>query len=252
MLIMDASTLLWVIAATVLDSLIAFVGIITLQLRRESFQNALKLLVAFSAGALLGGALFHLLAESAESLTLQTALVLLVFGFCLFFILERVLKWHHCHEGKCKVHPFSYLILLGDSVHNFIDGLVIAASFLISIPSGIVTTLLVIGHEIPQELGDFAVLVYGGFGMRKALVYNFLSQATCVLGGLMGFFIGEAAEAVRLPLLAFAAGGFLYISASDLIPELHKEERMEYAVKSFASFLAGLAFLLLVKAFAEG
>jgi zinc and cadmium transporter len=244
---MDAGILAWIIAATLLDGIIAFIGVITLGMKRESFQNALKLMVAFSAGALLGGALFHLLSEAAELSTLQTALTLLLFGFCLFFVLERVLKWHHCHEGKCSVHPFSYLILFGDGVHNFIDGVVIAASFLINVPFGIITTLLIIGHEIPQELGDFAVLVYGGFGKKKALIYNFLSQLTCVIGGLIGFFVGDAVEGIKPIFLAFAAGGFLYISASDLIPELHKEEKMEYAVKCFASFLVGVAFIILIK-----
>ena len=131
---------------------------------------------------------FHLLAESLEHLTTTVSFSLLLLGFILFFLIERFLKWHHCHEEKCEVHPFSYLILFGDGIHNFIDGLIIA-SFLVNINFGIVTTLLIIGHEVPQELGDFGVLVYGGFSKVKALTFNFISQLTCMIGGVLGFFI---------------------------------------------------------------
>jgi zinc and cadmium transporter len=217
-----------------------------LGLKKKTLKRILTFLVAFSAGALLGGAFFHLLPESAEELTLEVASIYLVAGFCGFFVLERVLYWHHCHEGECKVHPFNYLILLGDGVHNFIDGLVIAASFLVSVPFGIVTTLLIIGHEIPQELGDFGVLVYGGFGRRKALFYNFISQLTCVLGGIVGFFVSPFIGSMH-PLLALAAGGFLYISASDLIPELHKEKCTNKSLGCFAVFIVGIAFMLVIK-----
>ena len=151
---------LWVFIATFIDSLIALVGAFALFLSRKTFDYLIMVLVAFSAGALLAGAFFHLLAESLENFTTNSAFGLMLFGFVLFFFIERFLHWHHCHKRKCKVHPVSYLILFGDGVHNFIDGLVIGVSFLISIPFGIVTTLLIIGHEIPQELGDFAVLVY--------------------------------------------------------------------------------------------
>lgn len=137
----------------------------------------------------LAGGFFHLLAESLEHLTTTVSFSLLLLGFILFFFIERFLKWHHCHEEKCEVHPFSYLILFGDGIHNFIDGLIIAASFLVNINFGIVTTLLIIGHEVPQELGDFGVLVYGGFSKVKALTFNFISQLTCMIGGVLGFFI---------------------------------------------------------------
>jgi len=242
-------TLLWILLATFVNGLVALVGVVTLRMKKRAFEALVFLLVAFSAGALLGGAFFHLLAESVDQLSLTAALVYLVFGFALFFILERVLKWHHCHEGHCDVHPFTYLIIVGDGLHNFIDGLVIAASFIVDIPFGILTTLMVISHEIPQELGDYAILVYGGLEKKKALAYNLLSQLTCVLGGIAGFFGLQAVGGAMAPLLALAAGGFIYISASDLIPELHKEEDMKKAINAFAAFLSGVVFMLATKYF---
>lgn len=241
-------TLVWILLATVVNGLVALAGAATLVMKKKSFESIIGLLVAFSTGTLLSGAFFHLISESAEELTLEVALVYVVFGFSLFFILERVLQWHHCHEGKCDVHPMTYLILIGDGIHNFIDGVVIAASFIVNIPLGILTTFMILSHEIPQELGDFAVLVRGGFGRKKALAYNLLSQATCVLGGIAGFFAAGLFSSMS-PVLAFAAGGFIYISASDLIPELHKEKKLSNAVNSFAVFLVGVLFMFATKYF---
>jgi zinc and cadmium transporter len=144
------------------------------------------------------------------------------------------------------VHAFTYLILFGDGIHNFIDGLVIAASFLVGIPFGIVTTLLILGHEVPQELGDFGVLLHGGFSKRKALGFNLLSQMTAVAGGIAGFLFSGVAGFTSL-LLPFAAGGFVYIAASDLVPELHKEKRLAKSMLYFAFFLIGIGFMLGIK-----
>lgn len=238
----------WILAACLVNGLVALLGAFALGLRKKTFESLIGLLVAFSAGTLLSGALFHLISESAEELTLQVAFIYVMLGFSLFFILERVLHWHHCHEGKCDVHPMTYLILVGDGIHNFIDGVVIAASFLVSIPLGILTTFMIISHEIPQELGDFAVLVHGGFGRKKALAYNFASQLTCVIGGIVGFFAAGMAGSLS-PILAFAAGGFIYISASDLVPELHKEKKLWVAMKSFAVFLLGVLLMISMKHF---
>jgi zinc and cadmium transporter len=240
------STLLLIIVATLINGLIAFVGAFSLFIREKLLQKILLILVAFSAGALLSGGLFHLLAESIEMMEMETAFITLLFGFSLFFILERFLYWHHCHKGKCDVHAFSYLILIGDGVHNFIDGMIIAASFLIGIPFGIITTLLIIGHEIPQELGDFGALVYGGIGKNKALLFNFASQLTSVIGGIVGFYLSGIGNVTAL-LLPFAAGGFFYIAASDLIPELHKETDIKRVVLSFVFFLIGITFMVATK-----
>ncbi len=241
------TTLLLILIATILDSLVAFVGAISLFMSKKKFEKIILYLVAFSSGALLGGAFLHLYPESVEHLGMDTSSLALLAGFSLFFIMERVLHWHHCHERKCKVHPVSYLILIGDGLHNFIDGLVIAASFVVSPMFGIVTTVLVIAHEIPQELGDFAVLVYGGMKRLRALMFNFVSQVTCVLGGILGFYLSSV-YSVSYYLLPIAAGGFIYISASDLIPALHKEESIKRSAVNFILFLVGLAFIFVVKA----
>ena len=243
------SILLWIILATLVNGLVAFAGALSLLIKAKLFKKLLVILVAFSAGALLSGAFFHLLPESLEHLPAVNVFAYLMAGFIVFFLVERFLYWHHCHlhGEKCETHPVSYLILFGDGIHNFIDGIIIGVSFLVSIPFGIVTALLIIGHEIPQELGDFGVLVYGGFSKGKALIYNFFSQLTAVIGGVVGYFFSTRIEGIMPFILPFAAGGFIYIAASDLIPELHKEPRLEKSLLSFMFFLVGIAFMFLLK-----
>jgi len=236
----------WVLAATVANSLVALVGALTLAFSSKTLDKVLHALVGFSAGTLLAGAFFHLLAESLDQMPLMESFYLLFAGFILFFLIERFLHWHHCHEGKCDVHAFSYLILFGDAIHNFIDGLIIAASFTVGIGFGLVTTLLIISHEVPQELGDFAVMVYGGIERKKALLYNLFAQMTSILGGLIGFFL-VAAAGLLVYLLSFAAGGFIYIGASDLVPELHKQGSMRKAMLAFLFFLAGIMLMIATK-----
>lgn len=240
-------TLVWIILATLLNGLIAFVGVFSLWMSDKALKKIVFILVAFSAGALLSGAFFHLLSESLEHLTTTDAFLYLMFGFILFFLIEKLLHWHHYHNEKHKIKPFTYLILFGDGVHNFIDGLVIAASFLINTHFGIITTLLIIAHEIPQEIGDFGILVYGGFGKTKALFCNFLSQLTCVIGGIIGFYLSSQVQSLSIILLPFAAGGFIYIAASDLIPELHKEVSFKKSSIAFVFFLIGLLLVLSLK-----
>lgn len=241
------STLSWIILATLVDSIVAVIGVISLWMSTKTVNKIILSLVALATGALLAGAILHLFHESFERLSYTTSSGILLFGFVLFFITEKFIHWHHCmEEGKCKkvrTKSFVNLILLGDGLHNFIDGIIIAASFLISIPFGIITTFLVIGHEIPQEIGDFAILVYGGLKRRKALWYNFLSQATCVFGGIVGYYISSTYD-LSFYLLSFAAGGFIYIAAADLIPELHKEKGFW---KTLLLFLIGIFIIVGLK-----
>jgi len=245
------SVLLWILGATLVDGLIGLVGIFSLLLNKRLFHSLIGVLVAFSAGALLSGALFHLLAESLDRLSAMSSFIFLLIGFAMFFVVERFLHWHHCHDDKCDVHPYSYLILFGDAIHNLIDGFVIAASFIVSVPFGIITTLLIIGHEIPQELGNFAVLVHGGFGKYKSLMYNFFAQLTCVLGGLIGYVLSNSVDKLTTFMLPFAAGGFIYIAASDLIPELHKEPKLGKSMIAFAFFILGITFMIGTKLLLE-
>lgn len=234
--------MVWIISALVLDSLIGLIGVFSLFTKEKTLEKIVFPLVSFAAGSLFGGGLYHLFSEGLEEIGALQAINWFVFGFILFFILERILKWHHCHKLECKVHPFSYLIFIGDTIHNIIDGLIIASAFLVDIRLGILTTFLIITHEIPQELGNFATAIYGGIKRNRAIIFTFLSQATCIVGGLSGYYF--LSKETLLPLLPFAAGGFIYIAASDLIPELHKEPNIKKSIISFFLFLIGLAFII--------
>ena len=169
----------------------------------------------------------------------------IIIGFVIFFIIEKALHWHHCHNEKCDIHSFAYMILIGDAVHNFLDGLIIAASFVASTTVGLTTTLAIIFHEIPQELGDFGALVHGGFKKNKALLANFISAVTAVLGGLIGYYFSTAGNSLIF-LLPFAAGGFIYIAASDLIPEIRKETEAKKIIWNLILFLIGIISMYLL------
>ncbi|MEK6953135.1 MAG: ZIP family metal transporter, partial [Nanoarchaeota archaeon] len=169
-------------------------------------------------------------------------------GIILSFLIEKVIHWRHCHipTSKKHPHPFAYINLLGDSVHNFIDGLIIAASYLASIPVGIATTIAVILHEIPQEIGDFGVLLHGGFTKKKALFFNFITALTAVLGALIALILSKSIEQLTIFLIPFAAGGFIYIAGSDLIPELHKEVKLSKSVLQILTFVFGILIMVLL------
>jgi len=238
---------IWAMGASITVSLISLIGIFSLLFREKWFDKILMLLIGFSAGGLIGGAFLHLLPEALEQAESQIVFLYLILGFIAFFVLERYLHWRHCHAGICAIHAFTYLNLIGDGIHNFTDGLVIGASFIVSIYFGIITALVIILHEIPQEIGDFGVLVYGGFGKLKALYYNFLVALTCVLGTITGYFISSHTKNFSLFLLPFTAGGFIYIAACDLVPELHKQEDLKKSAASMIAFLCGILFILLAR-----
>jgi zinc and cadmium transporter len=242
--------LFWILTSTFLVSLVSLVGIFTLTIKGNLLQKLLFCLVGFSAGALIGSAFLHILPESLEHNPSSAVFSCLILGIVIFFIMERVLHWRHCHEeGNCKTHAFTYLTLVGDGCHNFIDGLVIAASFMVSLPLGATTTLAVILHEIPQELSDFAILVYGGFSKQKALLCNFASALLAVAGALCGYFINQHIRGFQDFILPLTAGGFIYIATSDLIPELHKERSLKRSMAAFIAFLSGIMFMALAKKF---
>jgi zinc and cadmium transporter len=242
--------LLSILVSTILVSVISFVGVFTLLLKEKTLNKILLVLVAFSAGALLGGAFFHLLPEAVEQAGQDDILnifIYLVVGFCLFFVLEHFINWHHCHKTHHSISAFSYLILISDGVHNLIDGIIIAVAFVFSVPLGIATTLAVAFHEIPQEIGDFGVLVYGGFKKFRALIFNFLSGLVAVIGGLMGFFLSEKIGSASIYLLAFAAGNFIYIGSADLVPEIKQKCPVSKSLPHFFAFLLGIIFMLLIR-----
>ncbi|MDI6732081.1 MAG: ZIP family metal transporter [Candidatus Margulisbacteria bacterium] len=235
--------LLCIIVSTLGISLLSLAGILTLAVKENMIQRILLLLVGFSAGALAGGAFLHLLPEAIEELKPGPTFLYTLLGFSLFFLLERVLHWRHCHDEHCDIHAFTYLNLYGDALHNFIDGLVIAGSFIGGIPLGIATALAVASHEIPQEISDFGVLLYGGFSRYKALLFNLLSAMLAVAGGIIGFYLSTSIAGFAAPLLPLTAGGFIYIAASDLIPELHKEKNLLKSNLAFVLFIVGILFM---------
>lgn len=231
-----------ILLATILVSGASMVGLFFVSLREEVLKKASAALVAFASGGLIGGAFFHLVPKAYE-LRGEEALLLVVLGILFFFILEKGLCWRHCHEASCGVHTFTYVNLIGDAIHNFLDGLIIAAAFLVSTKLGMVTTLVVIFHEVPQEIGDFGVLIYGGFSTGRALWLNLLSALTVIAGGVVGYFASLAVTSLQPFLLAFAAGSFVYIALADLIPELHKQRRPRESVAQFVLMVTGLALL---------
>jgi len=243
----------YILVSTILISLIAFVGALALFLKEELLDKILLILVAFSAGALLGGAFLHLIPEAIEEVGIGEGQLLKIFlylllGFCIFFVLEQFIRWHHHHATQHpEIMPFSYLILVSDGIHNFIDGLIIAASFVVALPIGVVTALAVALHEIPQEIGDYGILVYGGFKRVRALFLNFLSAITIIFGGIVGFLISEKIGQSVIFLLPFAAGTFIYIASSDLIPEIKHKESFKKSVIYFLVFLLGIVLMLLIK-----
>jgi len=240
----------YIILATLIVSIVSLVGIVTISLKKDVLEKLLLSMVALSAGVLLGGGFLHLLPEAVAELG-ESAFIYTIIGLVLFFFLERILYWRHCHDGVCDVHIFSYLNIVGDTVHNFIDGLIIAAGFLTSIDIGIATTIAVLFHEVPQEIGDFGVLIYGGFKRGKALFYNFLSALAAVVGAVVGYGLSTSVAGFQPFLLPFAAGGFIYIAMSDLIPELHKEVDRKKSFVSLIFFLVGIFLMFGMKIYFE-
>jgi zinc and cadmium transporter len=240
-------TLAWIILSGLLMSAIALIGSVTLVLKESTLQRIILPLVAFSAGSLIGGAFFHMIpAGIAQSGSSITFFAWIVAGFSIFFALEQLLHWHHCHRAStsCK-QPLTYLILIGDGLHNFIGGLAIAGVFVTDIRLGIMAWLAAAAHEVPQELGDFGVLIHGGWGKRKALLFNVLSGLTFLAGGLLAYSFSSTIDITFL--IPFAAGNFLYIGASDLIPEVAKHEDIKANILNYISFIIGIALMFIIK-----
>jgi len=243
---------IYILVSVAVVSLSAFVGVFFVLLNENRLRRILMGLVGFASGTLLGGAFLHLLPEAmAEAGEASTAFYYVVFGIVLFFVLEKFLYWRHCHEQECPVHMFAYLNLIGDGVHNFVDGMIIAATFMFSVDLGVTTTLAVIFHEIPQEIGDFGVLIYGGLSKRRALAYNFLSAVTAFLGAITTYFVEYLRNAKGL-LIPLAAGSFIYIATTDLMPELHKKHQMHETVLQLAVILIGIGLMAFLKDFLGG
>lgn len=230
-------------------SLISFIGLFTIGMKTEKLRKFLIYTISFSAGALFGDAFIHLLPEAVEEkgFTLITSISIIT-GIGIFFVLEKVVHWQHCHMPITKehIHPFAIMNLVGDSFHNFLDGLIIGVSYLVSIPVGIATTIAVGLHEIPQEIGDFGVLLHGGFSKSKALLVNFMTALTAVLGAVTALIVSSYVESLETILVPIAVGGFIYIAGSDLIPELHKDVGLKKAILQIITFAIGVGVMVLL------
>jgi len=243
---------LYSLSSVIVVSLVSLIGVLTLSINLDKLKRILIFFVSFSAGSLLAGAFFHLLPEMVEEkgFTAQVSF-LLIAGIFIFFLLEKFIHWRHCHEPTSENHPhhLGKMNLIGDGLHNFIDGLIIAASYLISLPLGLAATLAIIFHEIPQEIGDFGVLLHSGFSKKKAIVYNLLSASLAVLGVVIGLLLGGAIESLTFYVLPLAAASFIYIATADLIPELHKTTKMSKSVIQLISFIIGVYLMYLLTLF---
>jgi zinc and cadmium transporter len=195
----------------------------------------------------MGGAFLHLMPEAAEEINANWLFGIFLISFAGFFLIEKLLFWRHCHKENCPIHSFGYMNLVGDSIHNFIDGLVIAGAFMVDISLGIATTLAIAAHEIPQEIGDFGVLIHAGFKYRSAMIVNYIVALTVILGGIVGYFFFSSLDGFLPYILPVAAGGFVYIAASDLIPEIRGEKDARKSATTYIIFIAGILLMFLVK-----
>ncbi|MDO8339582.1 MAG: ZIP family metal transporter [Candidatus Burarchaeum sp.] len=236
-----------IIIATLIVSLMSFVGIVTLALKDRLLHSLLPLFVSFSAGTMLAAAFFDLIPESLAGASVRYTMEVLVLGIVMFFVIEKFLYWHHHHKhhhkGERGEMPFTYLNLIGDGVHNFVDGTIIAASFLTNSAVGITTTMAIMAHEIPQEVGDFSLLIYGGFTKQKALLFNFISALAALAGALLTFYVSELVPGLVGFLVPLAAGNFIYMACVDLVPEMHKEVEPKKSAMQLVAFVLGLVVI---------
>lgn len=250
---MDTQVLLYALGSVIIISLISLIGLLTISINIKKLQKIILYLISFAAGAMFGDAFLHLIPETVAEVGFGLNVSFSILGgIVLGFIVEKVIHWHHCHVPHTHNHPhphphtFAWMNLVGDAVHNFLDGLVILAAYLISIPVGIATTLAVAFHEIPQEIGDFGVLIHGGFSKKKALFLNFLTALTALLGVALGFFLYNQIEGLAILIAPFAAGMFIYIAGSDLIPELNKEKKLGKSLLQLFTFVLGIFVMYLL------
>jgi zinc and cadmium transporter len=227
----------------VILSLISLLGAITLGINKNKLEKYLHLLVALSVGALFGGAFLHLIPELAEENLLGEVSIFILIGILLFFVLEKFVFWHHCHKTEHKHLSFSYMNLIGDAFHNFLDGVLLAGAFFISFPIGFATAIAIVLHEIPQEIGDFGVLLKGGFSRKKALKFNLLVSLTAFLGAGATILFESLIGGIIPYLIAITAGGFIYIAGTDLIPELHKNPKMKESILQLIFILIGIMIM---------
>jgi len=239
----------WILGFSVLGSLGAVCGAALLLAFPEGVRKVLvPLLISYATGTLLGAAFLGMMPAALEQAPAVSITATVMAGMVLFFVLEKLVLWRHCHDSKCEVHGSAApLVLFGDAFHNFVDGVVIAAAFLASMPLGVATALAVIAHEVPQEVGDFAILLDSGYGRRRALLLNWLSAVPTLPGAVVGYFwLADARGAVPY-ILALSAASFIYIAAADLIPGLHRQVSPAASMRQLVLLLAGIGTIALLR-----
>ena len=241
------TTYIYAFASVLIVSIVSLVGVFVLSIKEEIIKKYIFIFIGLAVGALLGDAFIHIIPEAFEnSSNAAGTSILIIIGILIFFILEKFIHWHHHGEDKhiVHIHPVGSLVLLSDGMHNLIDGIIIGVSFLASVPVGIATTIAVILHEIPQEVGDFSILLHSGYKKKQALLLNFISALAAVLGVIIAFILGSAGQDVIMWALPIAAGGFIYIAVADLIPELHKTKEMRRSIPQIIAVIAGVLLML--------
>jgi zinc and cadmium transporter len=243
------SVWLYSLISVAIVSLVSLVGAVSLPFRLEKLKTFMIYVLAFSAGAMLGDAFIHLLPDAiAETSTMLTIALFILSGVAFSFVLEKFIHWRHCHMPITKdhVHSFALMNMVGDVVHNFIDGVIIGVSYLVNVTVGVATTTAVVIHEIPHEMANFGVLIHGGFSKAKALLYNFLTALVAILGTVAALLISSSAKGMTAFFIPFTIGTFIYIAGADLIPELHKETAPLKSTFQFLFFLLGIGLMALL------
>tara|TARA_Y100000310_G_C20630848_1_gene788590 strand:- start:981 stop:1736 length:756 start_codon:yes stop_codon:yes gene_type:complete len=246
---LELNVWIYSIISVLLVSIISIIGVVFFSVRIKTLKKVMIYMVSFSAGALFGDVFIHLLPEIAEEVGfgLNISIYVLV-GIIFSFIVEKIIHWRHCHHPHDEEHnhTLATMNIFGDFVHNFIDGIIIGVSYLVSIPVGIATTVAVVLHEIPQEIGEFGVLIHSGYTRKKALFFNFIVSLSAVIGVIASLILNNSMEGVTTFMIPFAAGSFIYIAGSDLIPELHKEVELKKSIYQLISFVLGIGIMILL------
>lgn len=258
------STLLWIIVATVAGGILSAAVAALFALKAKPAQ--VPMLISYAVGALLGAAFIEILPHAfMQSDSIETTAAVILFGILGFFILEKLVLWRHCHVEECEAHDphatpaapahdhgrSGLMILIGDTFHNFVDGVLIAAAFMADTQLGIVTAIAIIAHEVPQEVGDFLILLHSGYSMQKAFALNVLTSASMVVGGVLAYFMLQVAQSLVTPLLALAAASMLYVAVADLIPGLHRRPEIAATVQQVLLIGLGIATIWGVGAWAH-
>lgn len=240
-----------ILVASIAEALVSFLAGVAVILNEKRFMRFVHWVISFAVGVMLGTVFFDILPETFELLEPEAALPWVLCGFLAFFVLEKLLFWYHCHDGVCEMHASAYLVLVGDAIHNFIDGVFIAFAFAAGFPTGILAAIAVILHEIPQEASDFAVMLHGGFSKKRALFWNTVVSITTVVGALVGYYLSASIQYVGI-LLALVAGNFLYVASADLIPELHHRHGSRSSVMQVMLIVLGVLLIGSLGAYLHG